>query len=441
MRRLLILLFFAGVFSATGQVGWQSRDSLTYQLYLSKDWQPLLREVNASLNEGIDFYYLRVRAGVAAYELKKYRQAADHFARAFRWYQQDEFLNYWYYSALVRAGRFDEASYLTASLSDNFLYRMQIRKGNLLNGVIAEAQITDNANYSELIHESPVNSGSYVLYRNIPREQFYYGVGLEHQVSSRWLLFHGVSKLSIHKSQYIREGDLGQAVFLESRVNQVQYYLQGRYFIGNGWHAKAGLTLIGGSADNHAVDENALRRKVIVPYRYGINDHFVQLGIARDIKSLQPGLSISAGSVAGFTQIQANAHLTLYPLGSTSLYLTGDVSMHYDTAYEGWKFIAIPKIGTKLGPFWILAERSFGDIQNYSAAGGYVVYNSPEIVKQLTSLSLTLPMLNYRLNAMVRYMHSQKEANTFDYSDKDNYTASPYQYNERSWLMSLKWYF
>ncbi len=441
MRRLLILLLLAFVFSATGQVRWQSRDSLTYQQYLNKEWKPLLREVQNSLNDGVDFYYLRVRAGVAAYELKKYRQAADHFARAYNWYQNDEFLNYWYYYALVMAGRLDEANYLTANLPAGFLYRMQIRKGNFLNGVIAETQLSNNSNYSELIQQTPEHSGSYVIYRNIPRQQIYSGIGLEHQLSTRWMLFHGLSRLTIQKNQYFKAGDYNQTVFRESSVQQVQYYLQGRYFIGNGWHANAGFTIIGGSADNHTIDENVLGQKLIVPYSYAICDHFIHLGLTRDFKSLRPGLSAGIGNVDGFFQMQANGHLTLYPLGSANLYLTGDVSMHYDSSVERLKFIAMPKIGSKLGPFWIQAERSFGDIQNFSSAGGYVVYNSPEVIKQLTGFSVTLPMLNYRLYAMARYMHAIKEASTFDYVDKDNYTALPYQYNETSWLLSLKWYF
>lgn len=441
MRSLLIFLFLLIIIPLSGQVPWQSRDAVTYQQYLNREWKALLKEVNASLDDGVDFYYLRVRAGIAAYELKKYRQAADHFARAYRWNQHDDFLNYWYYYALIMSGRSDEAYYLTANLPSHFLYRMEIPGGKLFNGIISEAQFTQNIDYQRIIGEVPSGSDSYVLYRNIPQQQIYSGIGLEHQLSSRWMVFQGLSRLSIHKNQYFKASGIDQAVFLDSKVTQYQYYLQGRYFIGNGWQAIAGLTLIGGAANNHAIDEDVLGRKLIVPYQYGINDHFLQLGIARDFSWLRIGGSASAGSVDGFTQLQGGGQFTIYPLGSAKFFLHSDLDIHYDFSANRMKYIAQPGIGSKIGPFWILAERSFGEIQNFSSAYGYVVYNAPEIIKNLTSATITLPLMNYRLWVMARYLNASKEASVYDYTDKETYTTSPYSYTEAGWLLSLKWYF
>jgi hypothetical protein len=105
---LLLTLTVSGV--ALAQPAWIKTDSVTYQLYLRKEWKSLLQETRKSLGDDVDFYYLRVRAGIAAYELKNYRLAAHHLGKAYNWNTSDEFTNYWYYHALLLASRSDEAN-------------------------------------------------------------------------------------------------------------------------------------------------------------------------------------------------------------------------------------------------------------------------------------------------------------------------------------------
>ncbi|MBN2482093.1 MAG: hypothetical protein JXB19_10155, partial [Bacteroidales bacterium] len=53
-------------------------NSQTYQLYLDRDWHALIKVGKHALREGIDYYYLRMRIGIAYYELKRYQASIPH---------------------------------------------------------------------------------------------------------------------------------------------------------------------------------------------------------------------------------------------------------------------------------------------------------------------------------------------------------------------------
>ena len=82
MHRLSIILL-AGFFAinATAQ-SFMKIDSATYAQYLERDWPALIRNGRKALGQGVDYYYLRMRMGIAFYEQKNYRTASGHFRKA-----------------------------------------------------------------------------------------------------------------------------------------------------------------------------------------------------------------------------------------------------------------------------------------------------------------------------------------------------------------------
>ncbi len=140
MYRILILLLLLFLFPAklSAQSGWERVDSVTWQLYSDQQWESLYVATENALKNKIDFYYLRVRAGVAAWELKKYRPAVRHFQKALENSPGDEFINSYYYSALVLAGREDEANALADQLPEDMLDRLKIKRKEFVHSVTLE---------------------------------------------------------------------------------------------------------------------------------------------------------------------------------------------------------------------------------------------------------------------------------------------------------------
>jgi tetratricopeptide (TPR) repeat protein len=103
---LLAIMLLTGGISAWGQsTSFSYSDSLTYRQYLDGNWEALLRSGKLALKSGNDYKYLRMRMGIAYYELKDYRHAAEQFTRAHRFDTSDTLAAWYYNLACQSAGR------------------------------------------------------------------------------------------------------------------------------------------------------------------------------------------------------------------------------------------------------------------------------------------------------------------------------------------------
>lgn len=77
-------------------------DRETYSLYMQGKWEELIEKGKQALKNRIDYYYLRVRMGVAYYYLGKYKLAIRHLRKAYNTNPDDPFVNqYLAYSYLA----------------------------------------------------------------------------------------------------------------------------------------------------------------------------------------------------------------------------------------------------------------------------------------------------------------------------------------------------
>jgi hypothetical protein len=433
-----MVFFLAG--SLFGQSSWQKTDSLTYQLYMAKDWKGLLAEADRSLREGIDFYYLRVRAGIAAYERRNYRLAALHLSKAHEWNHSDEFVNYWYYYALLMGSRQDEARVLASGFSPEYMERMQISPVKGVHSVMAETMISCNADYQKLLDDNIAGDYSYLGYRNVLKRQVYNGVGLDHRVTDRLFAFHGISHLRIDRMQHFRYVPSGLDGQVESRSNQFQYYLQGRYTDLNGWSVSASVTLLTGETVYNYMTINMNDVSFLNRYEYEISDQVVMAGIAREYKLFRPSVSFILGNVNNYRQLQARGQLVLYPAGNPDVYLVSGFNAHNDAGEGSIRYVTDQKLGFRTGPFWLSGHAAFGRIRNFTMAEGYVVYNMPETINGLYGVTALLPLFSNRLELSVRYQYMKKEGMTFEYSTPVDFKLYPYRFNENSLLISLNWH-
>ncbi len=177
-------------------------DSVTWRLYQEKDWPELLKTAEKAILDGIDFYYLRVRAGVAARELKKYGKAVRHLAKAREEYSDDDFTNGYLYSSLALAGRDDEAAFLASRLTHDARERLNISLQGTLNSLSVENYLSKNSSQASLMAEDIREEGSYSNYRSVLRHQWYKNVGIDLHVSPRFNFFTNVSHITIGRTQH-----------------------------------------------------------------------------------------------------------------------------------------------------------------------------------------------------------------------------------------------
>lgn len=442
MHRILILLITLGWFFHTNTIAqpvWHKTDSLTYKHFNDGEWESVLKEANHSLAQGIDFYYLRVRAGKAAFELKKYRLAASHFSKAHQWNPSDEFVNYWYYYALLMSGNSDEASFLAGSFSNDFLHRMQIEPRGKLHSVSLESQLTTNSSFDDLTNEGIITDGSYINYRSVMKQQTYIGIGVDHALSNKLNMYHGFSRLNIQRTERFQSSFPQLDHSEEPAASQFNYFIQGRYLIGNGWSTSASLSLIWGKANTNWITFKNSPRPIVTAYEYLISDQIATIELAKDFWWIRPQVSASFGTINQWRQLQLSPQLTFYPLGNTNLYSVSGLTLHSDQSADKPKYVLNQKIGVKTGPVWWIADGWLGPMKNFSTPDGFVVYNMPEEIKQMVGLTVYLPLLKHKLELLARYRLAQKEGFTYHYSNTTEYTTSTYQFTDNNFLISLKW--
>lgn len=109
---LLALSFCAIVLRGQEALSFKEIDSVSYHLYVEKNWKVLAKFCQQHITTQNDYYYLRMRAGIANYELGRYRVATKHFQKAKAFNSGDEITNTYLKYAYLFSNRVEEAQQL-----------------------------------------------------------------------------------------------------------------------------------------------------------------------------------------------------------------------------------------------------------------------------------------------------------------------------------------
>lgn len=95
----IISIFFVTSTSAQDRSGFKQIDSLTYSAYINKNYKELFEIGEKAIKQDIDYFYLRMRLGIAHFQQYQYRLAAKHFEQALQFNSSDSLaIEYLYYS-------------------------------------------------------------------------------------------------------------------------------------------------------------------------------------------------------------------------------------------------------------------------------------------------------------------------------------------------------
>jgi len=124
MYRLIGLLFFNFIvlnIQAQEAESIKNTDAITYDLYSKNEWKQLIEFSKRAINRKEDFFYLRMRIGIAYYELKEYRNALVHFEKASQMEGQNELLKEYLYYCYLFTEQFPQALKLSEEFSKETL--------------------------------------------------------------------------------------------------------------------------------------------------------------------------------------------------------------------------------------------------------------------------------------------------------------------------------
>lgn len=383
-------------------------DSLTYAQYLNEDWKNLLKSSREAISKDQDYYYMRMRRGIAYYERNNYVLAERNFKKAELFNSIEPVCKeYIYYSKLFMGEEKDALRYYHNN--EEYLgKRLDIKKKPVTSFSIDMAYLSRlDKDYSSNFEADEILNinGSQTITKNFRLFNFL----LSHDLGKNLRVFHGGTYLGKSSYYYLQDGGNSYQADVNN-IRQVQYYA------GLGVYPGAKFTLVG---TVHYIHYNfpdlffggwGMGSSYSVPGTSG-NFFSGRFAVYKLFGFLKPGLGISVSNLNYKNQVQKDAHLITYPLGNRKLYTISSVYI-IDEEYLGEKdsYLSFHNtIGFKsFGNVWFEAKVRAGESRNLVAHDGFSIYNFDEIQTGGYEFSILVPGIEktFRLVSVISNYHN-----------------------------------
>ena len=150
-KYLILVLLLLGIPAVQGQqagLTFNEFDQKSLELYENGDWKALALLCGQATEQGIDYYYLRIRAGIACYEKERFARAAIHFKKALEFNAGDNLAGEYLFYSYLQLNKRDEAfatyKSLPSSSQENLKNSLpKLRKINIQAGYITSNQLSE----------------------------------------------------------------------------------------------------------------------------------------------------------------------------------------------------------------------------------------------------------------------------------------------------------
>lgn len=451
---VLFLIFFLllTVSSKAGtKLDFKTVDMLTYHCFEEKKWDSVIVVGKQALHQDIDYYYLRVRLGIAYFEKQEYIPATVHLRKARQFNSGDPMVSDYLYRAYVYTNRNEEAHILketfpvedreTTGSKSGFLELVHFESGYTLS--------SDNApkNLSTLMGHDSIY-GEQDLYGN----NFYTDLNVKVKISNRVSISMTYNYLNFTKTKYIQYGkrednlnSITDTIFGKNynyTFPWVIYDTSFRYHISqNEVHIGATITLpdgfkimpaihwvhvsypmINSRFHMDSIQDTAFYTSIDnvyhtfpfarASYSYeqkdtAFNNWVASLTITKDLGIFNIGLSGSWSNLNNKKQIQAGLILTYYPLGNLNFYGTNTVTGFFQG--KDTRLLLSQVIGAKVAPWlWLEGNFYYGDYTNANIFNGSIIYNNSDIIDYRAGANLVF-VINKHIQLSLIYQYFRKE--------------------------------
>ncbi|MFK5959663.1 MAG: hypothetical protein QM495_12450 [Lutibacter sp.] len=411
-------------------------DSTTYALYLKQDWKPIIAMGKQSRAEGIDFYYLKVRMGIAYFKENKMLSAIQLLEEAYAVNSYDvvvqEYLYYAYkYSGLVLESRlfYDK---MMKTLKDKINLDLPF-----VTDLSFNILITNNLDYDEQLL-TDINSENNDI-RFIPKNYQLFSLGMSHLLSKRVNLHHQLSVMPTTSVQQENEG--GNLVNETYKGNESRYYADVTVSLGNRWYLDTYFNVIYGNYDNLNVENTAMlfgsgpRRITSSSSTIKYTDVVFGGSLTKASYFIRNSINVSVSNLNDYNQFQVGYSMSLYPLGSTLLIPFGSIQYQNqdpdsNVVFTGGLSVTIDKVS-------ITGFGTIGEMSNFIANNGAIIYNQSATVLNEFGASFQY----FGKNAIVKIGYSFMEMEDNYYNQNFDLTTKTFGFNQQNITAGITWKF
>lgn len=451
-------------------------DRVSYELFIAQNWDSLIEFSKVAFDEGFDYFYLRLRTGIAFFNKGNYFKAIFHLEKAYAFNKSDATTNEYLFYALVNSNRMLEAK----TISDKFTPELKKQVGadstkfiNLLNletGPIFSNNIKQNKAKNLAGHDSLYGQ------QDLNGNKYYNQLGLGMNVLPNVSLYIGYNNLVISKLKQIQTSDLVKSGY-DTILDNGWYYVDTVYgrelqmqedkynFLQHGLYASAPIAVGKGWITTPSAQWLHINYKTLFAYsqiesyyaqsydtipsvkkvfytkmeEIKVNNIVLSLALNKTYSIFNFGLFGSWSDLNYLKQYQAGAKVMVFPKGNLDLY----ASTKFVSAWEDddnrlvFELLAGSKIAKNV---WGEASVAFGQMKNFNENNAYVIYNSGDEITLRIGGNIIVP-LTPKVELSLRYQYIQLHGYGERLNSTEEIKTSKISYNNNLIIGGLLWKF
>ena len=436
---IAILFIFLLNVSAQKKLNFVEVDTTSYQLFQQQKWLELIDYSAQSRKEGIDFFYLQARTGIAFFNLGKYRTASEWLLKAYKNDRKLEWLQEYVYYSLINSGREAEAIKLANNFSDVIKSKIELKKSKLLR-VALEGGYSFNSDFDKL---TALDLGKKINVNEDYGEAFfldYYhfeSFDLSHQIVPGFLLNHNLTYL---QSTLEHEVDWESKTTSPAKTTQFQYFINPHFVLGQKIHLSPAISVLWGNSSylTGRLDNNS--NQIFSEVNDKFSDLIFSTSAWSNFANFSPGVELNFANIYDKKFTQLSAWITFYPFSNSKFYITPRAYFKSDSKNSfSYNTFGVSG-GAQLGKVHLYGQYMLGDMENLIEAGGYVVSNIPGKSSHKFMGSIYVP-INKNGQLVFRYINQNVEQKYKVYVSGVESNSINYKFTKHTLTAGITWSF
>lgn len=433
---IIVLLFVTTANAQKKQLSYKQVDSTTYAQYLKQDWKPLLELGKQSRLEGIDFYYLKVRMGIAYFKEGKMLSAVKLLEEAYVVNSYDVIVQEYLYWAYRYGGLILESRLFYDKIDKKLKKQINLDLP-FVTTLNLNILATNNLDFDKMLTVDANSENNDI--RFIPENYQLFSLGLSHPLSKKVNLYHQLSVMPTNSVQ--QENDGGSLVNKSYSGSESRYYADVTVSLGNRWYLDTYLNVISGKYDNINTDNTVTSisggprwtSSSSSTVRY--TDVVFGGSITKASYFIRNTLSVSGSNLNGLNQFQAGYSFSLYPLGNTLIIPFG--AINYQNQDPDTNVIFTGGLSYNTKKFSITGFGTVGELNNFIVNNGAIIYNQSATVLSEFGASLQF----YGKNSIIKVGYSFMEMEDNYYDENFNKVSKTFNFNQQNIIAEITWKF
>lgn len=443
MQRVTILiLLFVTTISYGQDLSFRQVDTTTYNQYLREEWKELITTGNEALDQGFDYYYLRMRIAYAWFSMGRYRKAIGAYKEALVHNSSDPYANEYLYYSYKYSGQRLNALKQEEALTSLQLKAMGINpESGFADFGIWNSWLATNADVqvNDLLEET---GGLADGVQKASLKLNYLNFNLSHRLGRSVIIHHSGRYLYKNEFSYVVSGGIPYLSEYQP-VSQYEYRAGMDIRLAEGLIITPGFHFLQASVPIYtstSYGPGSGMNRIPVTYLKQTN-RALTLNIQKQTTYADIGLTWANNNFNLVSTNQVGMHAAFYPLANLDLYLVTDgyAQFHQFNTEQETGFILRLLAGVKVRRnIWLELTGSIGEQFNFYDIRSGTAFNSLESITKSAGANILIPLYKSNAQIFIGYTYREMQSGFHAYDNMLN----PYNlqlFNAQMISGGIKW--